>query len=95
MKRIILKPVITERSMALAAAGKYTFIVDRSANKDVIKQAVKDAFNVDVTGVLTTYIKGKTKRIGVRRTEKKETSMKKAVVFVKPGQKISLFELSE
>jgi ribosomal protein L23 len=45
--------------------------------------------------VLTTHIKGKTKRVGKRRAEKAISSIKKAVVFLKPGQKISLFELSE
>jgi large subunit ribosomal protein L23 len=95
MNNILIKPVITERSMTLAAVDKYTFIVNNTANKNAIRQAVESAFKVDVTNVLTTHIKGKTKRVGKRRAEKAISSIKKAVVFLKPGQKISLFELSE
>ncbi len=95
MKQVLVKPIITERSMALAAAGKYSFFVQRDANKQAIKQAIENTFNVNVIMILTSRIKGRTKRIGLRRTEITESPMKKAVVTVKPGQKISLFELSE
>lgn len=95
MKHILVKPIITERSMALAAAGRYSFIVQKEASKQSIKQAVENTFNVEVTNILTTFVKGRTKRVGMRRTEVTTSPIKKAVVTVKPGQKINLFELSE
>ncbi|MBI5044925.1 MAG: 50S ribosomal protein L23 [Candidatus Levybacteria bacterium] len=93
MRNVILSPIITERSMALVKQGKFSFAVSSHADKEAIKQAVNSTFNVDVVSVLTSIQKGKTKRVGKRRAEKKLTSAKKAVVTVKEGQKIDIFDL--
>lgn len=93
MNNVIIKPIITEQSMAAAQRGKFTFLVDRFAAKLAIKRAVEDMFTVNVKGLSITVIKGKTKRVGKRRTEKVITSAKKAVVQLAAGQKIGLFEL--
>jgi large subunit ribosomal protein L23 len=87
---IIIKPVVTEKSMDLLADNKYTFIVDRNANKTEIKNAIEHIFKVEVAKVYTMNIKGKPKRMG--RFEGKRPDRKKAVVALKAGQKIRLFE---
>ena len=92
MQSIIIKPLVTEKSMSEVSIGKYTFVVARSATKPVIKQAIKDMFNVTVTGVSTIVVKGKRKRIGARRVEVEATEWKKATVTLKKGDKIALFE---
>ncbi len=93
MNTSIIRPVITEKSMMLAQQGKFTFIVERSAGKDSIKQAVESKFQVHVVDVATAIIKGKSKRAGARRTEIKVSPMKKAIVKLQTGEKIGLFEL--
>ncbi|MBC7075275.1 MAG: 50S ribosomal protein L23 [Syntrophomonadaceae bacterium] len=87
---IIIKPVVTEKSMNLLAENKYTFIVDKRANKTEIKNAIENIFNVRVEKVRTMNVKGKPKRLG--RFEGRTPNRKKAIVTLKPGQKISLFE---
>jgi len=87
---IIVKPVVTEKSMDLLADNKYTFIVDKKANKTEIKNAIENIFDVRVDKVYTINVKSKPKRMG--RFEGKTTSRKKAIVALKPGQKIKLFE---
>lgn len=93
MKTTIIAPIITERSLALAKQGKFSFLVALDADKASIKKAIKDAFKVDVIGVDTIIQKGKTKRIGMKRVEKKLAKTKKAVVTLKSGQKIDIFDL--
>ena len=89
---IILKPIITEQSMKAVDAGKFSFVVARFANKTEIKDAIKALFNVTAIAVATVMVKGKTKRIGARRTEVKDALWKKAIVTLKKGESISLFE---
>jgi large subunit ribosomal protein L23 len=92
MSTIIVKPLITEKSMSDASRGKYTFVVSKDARKPAIKQAVKSQFNVTVAHVATTVVKGKTQRVGVRRVEVGKSPLKKATVTLKKGDKIGLFE---
>lgn len=93
--QIIIKPLVTEKSMADVNKGKYTFAVATEASKSVIKQAIKDMFSVTVTGVATRIVKGKSKRVGMKRQELKEAKWKKATVTLKKGETISLFEPGE
>lgn len=87
---IIKKPVITEKSMRLMEDNKYTFIVDKRANKPEIRKAVEELFNVKVKKVNTMRVKGKTKR--VRNTVGRTPEVKKAIVTLQEGDKIELFE---
>lgn len=87
---IIKKPVVTEKSMALLEENKYTFFVDLNANKIEIKKAVEDLFNVKVDKVRTMRVKGKLKR--VRNRWGKTPDRKKAIVTLKEGNKIQIFE---
>lgn len=93
MHNILIKPVITEKSMADANKGTFTFIVDRAATKRTIKEAVEKFFNVTVVKVATAVVKGKTQRNGVRRVEVITAPIKKAYVGLKSGEKIDVFEL--
>ncbi len=89
---VIIKPVVTEKSMQSSGPVKFTFMVAAYATKTDIKKALKDAFGVNVVSVTTSKIKGKRKRIGARRVEVSETTAKKATVQLRKGEKISLFE---
>jgi len=88
---IILKPVITERSMAGVADKKYTFYVADDANKIEIKKAVEELFKVKVAKVTTIRLPGKFKRMGAN--EGYRPDRKKAVVTLTPDSKtIEFFE---
>jgi large subunit ribosomal protein L23 len=90
---VVIRPLITEQSMEMAGKGRFTFAVARFADKGSIKRAIEDKFGVDVVSIGTRVVKGKTKRVGIRRAEINETIWKKAIVTVKEGQKISIFDL--
>ena len=87
---VLIKPIVTEKSSALMAEGKYTFRVDKTANKIDIKYAVETAFKVDVADVRTMNMPGKMKRQG--RTSGMTPEWKKAIVTLKPGQKLPIFD---
>ena len=82
---IIIKPVVTEQSMAEMANKKYTFVVAKNANKTEVKKAIEKIFDVEVASVNTMNYDGKTKRMG--RTVGKTASFKKAVVKLTEGSK--------
>ena len=88
---IIKRPIITEQSMDQVAEKKYTFEVDKSANKIQIKKAVEEIFKVKVQKVTTINYIGKPKRMGVHLG--KRADWKKAVVKLTADSKtIELFE---
>ncbi len=87
---VIIKPLVTEKSMNLLADNKYTFVVDKRSNKTEIKNAIEAIFKVKVDKVHTLIVKGKPKRMG--KFEGRTSDRKKAIVSLKPGQKIKLFE---
>lgn len=87
---VLRRPLITEKNTALQAQGKYAFEVAREANKQQIKQAVEKAFKVNVLAVNVMTVPGKTRRVGRRQVLTQ--SWKKAIVTLKPGDKIELFE---
>jgi len=82
--------LITEKSTALQAQGKYAFEVAGEANKHQIKQAVEKAFKVKVTAVNVMTVPGKGRRMRGRQVL--TPSWKKAIVTLKPGDKIGFFE---
>ena len=89
---VIIAPLVTEKSMGNTAVDQYTFEVHRDATKTHIKLAVREIFKVDVIKVNTISVLGKTKNFARRgvRTSGKQSDWKKAVVTLKPGQKIEL-----
>ena len=82
---VIIKPVISERSMDLAQQKKYTFKVAKDANKTQVKLAVEEIFGVEVKKVNIMNIDGKVKRMG--RNVGKTSSYKKAIVTLTDGSK--------
>lgn len=90
---IIIRPIITEKSMRDAQNNTYSFIVARYATKKEIKEAIEKFFSVNVVKVATSVLKGGAIRTGMRRVEVKKQPMKKAFVALKEGQKISAFEI--
>ncbi len=90
-RSIIRKVLITEKGTVLREVHQqYLFEVARDANKIEIKRAVEAVFNVKVDTVQTMQMRGKTKRQG--RWVGRRNDWKKAIVTLKPDQKIELFE---
>lgn len=92
---VIIKPVITEKSMGQAAKHTYSFIVNKNASKDYIKKVIEREFNVNITNMSTVTMKGKVKRVGQRRVEVTSQPVKKAIVTLKDGQTIGMFSLTD
>lgn len=88
--QVIIRPVVSEKSYVLASADRYTFRVHPDANKTQIRQAVEALFEVNVVEVRTMSVKSKPKRRGY--TSGRTRSWKKAVVQVKPGEQIPVFQ---
>lgn len=88
---IIIRPIITEKSMNGIAEKKYTFEVAKTANKIEIAKAVEEAFKVKVAKVNTVNVRGHLRRQG--RTQGYTRSWKKAVVTLTQDSKnIEFFE---
>ena len=89
---IIVKPVITETSMDMAANRKYVFRVLKNASKPEIKYAVEEVFKVKVKDVNTISMPGKKKRLGARK-QGTTAAWKKAIVTLKPeSETIAFFD---
>jgi large subunit ribosomal protein L23 len=89
--RTIVRPVITEKTSAgYQERGEYTFEVHPEATKPQIRAAVEQLFGVKVTGVWTANQRGKEKRMG--RTSGRRPSWKKAIVKLREGDSIPVFE---
>jgi len=88
--QILIRPVVSEKSYVLAAADRYTFRVHADAHKTVIRHAVEELFGVHVVEVRTISVKSKPKRRGVTRGRTR--SWKKAIVQVRPGESIPIFQ---
>jgi len=91
IRNIIKKPLVTEKSSMLKEKeNKYTFVVDKDANKYQIKQAIETMFNVKVVDIHTANYAGKAKRMG--RSEGFKSDWKKAIIKLKEGQEITVEE---
>ena len=92
---IVKRPIITEKSVTAASKGVFTFEVNKKANKNQIKEAVEAMYGVDVVSVRTAVQPSKRYRIGKKRQAALAHPTKKALVALKAGQKITLFEQEE
>src|SRR4051795_3606090 len=88
--QVIIRPVVSEKSYVLAANDKYTFRVHPDAHKTQIRQAIEELFDVRVVEVRTASVKSKPKRRGL--TAGRTRSWKKAIVQVRPGDEIPIFQ---
>lgn len=89
---MIIKPVVTEKSMQDVAKGKFTFIVDEQVSKTQIKFEIKKLFKVNPVKITTSILKGRSLKSGKKGTIKALKNTKKAVIQLKKGEKIGLFE---
>ena len=87
---VLRKPVITEKSTFLGDNSQYVFEVARDANKIEIKRAVQEIFKVEVRAVNIIRLPGKLRTMG--RSRGMTSPRKKAVVTLKEGQRIELFQ---
>jgi len=87
-------PVITEKSMLDAKAGKYTFNVDPGLNKNQIKDLLGKVFGVHVVTVKTLTYKGRVKK-NFKGNKITVAKIKKAIITLKDKEKIDLFETKE
>jgi len=88
--QVLIRPVVSEKSYVLASADKYTFRVHPDAHKTQIRQAVESLFDVKVVEVRTISVKSKPKRRG--QTAGRTRAWKKAIVQVRPGDSIPIFQ---
>ncbi len=97
-EQVLIRPVVSEKSYAAMANGRYVFRCHPSANKIEIRRAVEEAFadqKISVISVNTIVVRGKVRQRsrGRSRVSGSSTGWKKAVVTLAPGQKIEgLFE---
>lgn len=91
IRRVLIAPVISEKTyVQVQAHNQYTFRVIDSAHKLSVRQAVEEQFDVTVTAVRIVNVSGKPKRRGAIRGRR--SGWKKAIVELKPGDRIELFE---
>lgn len=95
MNIVIKKPLISEKTMKMAGQGWYTFIVSPEARKPEILKAIEEQFNVKVVAVKTANFKEEKKSQRRVRGFFTIPAYKKAIVTLKKGQKIGLFEVEK
>ncbi len=89
--QVILKPLLSEKGTRLKEeANQYVFRVAKTANKVEIKQAIEQLFKVTVLQVRSVRMQGKVKRLG--RFQGRQPNWKKAIVTLKAGESIELYE---
>lgn len=87
---VLVKPLISEKSVEMMEHNKYCFKVDSRANKIQIAQAVEEIFKVKVMSVNTANYVGKNRRMGAYQG--KRADWKKAIVTLREGDSIPFFE---
>jgi len=95
--RILLKPIITEKSESAKTQNQYGFVVDKKANKIEIRKAVEANYNVSVLSVNTSITPGKAKNRNTKRGLIKgfKSAYKKAYVTLGTGEEINFFNTDE
>ncbi len=91
----LIKPLITEKSIAQTAKKKFTFQVEVDSSKPEIKKEIEKAFKVNVLDIKTSIQHGRVYRTGRKWTTRYHSDRKKAVVTIKPDQNIDLFEVTQ
>ncbi len=91
-QHIIIKPIISEKSLKDAMVGKYTFLVNKKANKTEIRKAIEEVFDVKVIKILTNITKGSTTRNTRIGRKVAVFADKKARVTLQKGQSIAIFD---
>jgi large subunit ribosomal protein L23 len=89
-RQVLIAPVVSEKSYSLIEDDKYSFRVHEKAHKTQVRQAVEELFGVGVVGVNIVNVRSKPKRRGMSKGTK--PGWKKAIVQLKPGDRIEIFE---
>ncbi len=87
---VLIRPVISEKTTEMMEQNKYVFRVSRNANKLNVRQAIKEVFGVQPFKINIMNMRGKTRR--VRYEYGNRSAWKKAIVTLKPGDKIEIFD---
>ena len=91
MYQVVIKPLVTEKGTMMLSEGKWvTFKVHPDANKIEVREAIQKIFSVSVLQVNTQVVRGKRRRFG--KTMGQSKTWKKAMVRLKEGDKIEIFE---
>ncbi len=90
LSKVLIRPLVTEKASHLAGVGKYAFIVSLDANKISVAKAVEALYGVNVVKVNVVNMEGKAIVRG--RIKGKRSDFKKAVVTLKKGESISIYE---
>ena|SRR3990167_2202746 len=90
---MLLKALITEKTIAETAKGRFAFVVSLDSTKTEIKKLIEKTFNVKVIKIQTLVMPGKSYRAGKRWVFKYRSDWKKAVVTLEKGQRIDLFDI--
>jgi large subunit ribosomal protein L23 len=90
--KVLLRPVITEKSTLLQESHKYVFQVAPGANKVEVREAIERAFDVKVRAVNIVKSRGAVRRVGNSGRIRRTKDVKKAVVTLRPGDSIPIFE---
>ena len=91
-RNVLLRPIISEKSYSLMENGAYVFVVEPTASKVEIREAVETAFDVHVASVNTLNRQGKRKRNRRTGTYGKRPDTKRAIVRLQGDDRIELFE---
>ncbi|MEO0087357.1 MAG: 50S ribosomal protein L23 [candidate division WOR-3 bacterium] len=89
-RKIIIRPILSEKALRLREYNQYVFQVAKNANKIDIKRAIEELFKVKVEKVRTMNVRGKPRRMGF--FEGRTASWKKAIVTLKEGERIEGLE---
>jgi len=89
---VIIKPIISEKSLKDAMMGKYTFLVNQKANKTEIKEAIEKVFDVKITKIMTSTTKGSTTKNTRVGRKVSFFADKKTRVVLQKGQSIAIFD---
>ncbi len=90
LEKLIIRPLVTEKSTLLKESNKYVFLVNKKANKNDVVRAVESKFGVKVIKCNVANMRGKRKK--VRYKVGKTASRKKAIVTLQKGQEMPFFE---
>jgi large subunit ribosomal protein L23 len=88
--RVLVKPLVTEKAADLGVLNKYAFVIDRSMNKIEVKKAIRSIYHVEPIDVNILNVSGKQVRYG--KTSGATKDWKKAIVTLKSGDKIEIYE---
>lgn len=90
----MIKPILTEKSVNMSKKGEYSFWVDRSATKSTLKATISEIFGVEVVSIRTLNTSSEARR-NVKGLKFQKMGAKKAVVTLKKGQKIDIYEKTQ